>query len=157
VAHPAPAQGCRLLEEIAVATSTHPADDAIADWCNSQGVIVVRGPEEDMLARYAWPPKNSMPTSSCGFPRTFPFLDAGYVDHLVATLIEQQGDYVLPEDGTDDALEGVDAFSPPGAGSSDDGCSPGFSGARACHRLFPSAPQFRESGARQGLCAGGGE
>ena len=28
-------KGCRLLEEIAVATSANPADDPIAQWCNS--------------------------------------------------------------------------------------------------------------------------
>ena len=40
-----------------------------------------------------------------------PFIDAGFVDHLVATLIEQDGDYVLMEDGTECAHEGVDPFS----------------------------------------------
>ena len=46
-------KACRLLEEIAVATSSNPADDAIVEWCNAQGITVVRGPEDDMLARYA--------------------------------------------------------------------------------------------------------
>src|SRR5258707_14232809 len=44
---------CRLLEDIAVATSINPADDAIVEWCNSQGITVVRGPEDDVLARHA--------------------------------------------------------------------------------------------------------
>ena len=104
-------KGCRLLEEIAVATSTHPADDAIADWCNGQGVIVVRGPEEDMLARYALAAEKLDADIIVRVSSDIPFLDAGYVDHLVATLIEQQGDYVLPEEGTDDTIESVDAFS----------------------------------------------
>jgi len=104
-------KACRLLEEIAVATSTNPADDAIADWCNRQGVIVVRGPEQDMLARYALAAEKLDADIVVRVPSDIPFLAAGYVDHLVASLIEQQGDYVLPEEGTDDALESVDAFS----------------------------------------------
>lgn len=104
-------KGCRLLEEIAVATSTNPADDAIADWCNTQGVPVVRGPEDDMLARYALAAEKLDADIVVRVPADIPFLDAGYVDHLVANLIEQQGDYVLPEEGTDDTLESVDAFS----------------------------------------------
>ena len=102
---------CRLLEEIAVATSTDPADDAIMDWCNRQNVIAVRGPGEDMLARYALAAEKLDADIVVRVPSDIPFLDAGYIDHLVATLIEQQGDYVLAEEGTDDAIESVDAFS----------------------------------------------
>ncbi len=104
-------KGCSLLEEIAVATSSNPADDAIMDWCNRQNVIVVRGPEEDMLARFALAAEKLDADIVVRVPSDIPFLDAGYVDHLVATLIEQQGDYVLPEEGTDDTIESVDAFS----------------------------------------------
>ncbi|HKU55233.1 MAG TPA: NTP transferase domain-containing protein [Rhizomicrobium sp.] len=104
-------KGCRLLEDIAVATSTNPADDAIVKWCNSQSVTAVRGPEDDVLARYALAAEKLDADIIVRVPSDIPFLDAGYVDHLVATLIEQQGDYVLPEEGTDDALESVDAFS----------------------------------------------
>src|ERR1700760_899811 len=46
-------KACRLLEDIAIATSSNPADDAIVEWCNAQGITVVRGPENDVLARYA--------------------------------------------------------------------------------------------------------
>ena len=46
-------KACRLLEDIAVATTMNPADEAIVEWCNAEGVTVVRGPEDDVLARYA--------------------------------------------------------------------------------------------------------
>jgi len=104
-------KGCRLLEDVAVATSIDPTDDAIVDWCNSQAVTVVRGPEDDVLAQYARAAEKLDADIIVRVPSDIPFLDAGYVDHLVATLIEQQGDYVLPEEGTDDAMESVDAFS----------------------------------------------
>src|SRR4051812_25429648 len=46
-------QSCRLIEDMAVATGAGAADDAIVDWCNAQGIAVVRGPENDMLAAQA--------------------------------------------------------------------------------------------------------
>ncbi|HET7084209.1 MAG TPA: NTP transferase domain-containing protein [Rhizomicrobium sp.] len=104
-------KSCRLVEEIAVATSTNPADEAIVEWCNRQGVTVMRGPEEDVLARYAGAAEKLDADIIVRASSDAPFLDAGFVDHLVATLIEQDGDYVLLEDGSECAHEGVDAFS----------------------------------------------
>jgi len=102
-------RACRLLEEIAVATTANPRDEAIVEWCNAHGVPVLRGPEDDMLGRFATAAEkldaDILVRASCGAPLPDPDL----VDHLVATLIEQSGDYVLPEDGA--AHDGVDVFS----------------------------------------------
>jgi spore coat polysaccharide biosynthesis protein SpsF len=104
-------KACHLLEEIAVATSVNPADDAIVEWCNAQGVTVVRGPENDVLARYARAAEKLDADVIVQVSADVPFIDAGFVDHLIATLIEQDGDYVLLEDGTECAHDGVDPFS----------------------------------------------
>ncbi len=40
-----------------------------------------------------------------------PFVDAGFVDHLITSLLEQNGDYVLLEEGAETAHEGVDPFT----------------------------------------------
>jgi spore coat polysaccharide biosynthesis protein SpsF len=104
-------KACRLLEDIAVATSVNPADEAIVEWCNAQGVTVVRGPEDDLLARYAQAAEKLDADIIVQVSSDTPFVDAGFVDHLVATLIEQDGDYVQLEDGTECAHEGVDPFS----------------------------------------------
>src|SRR6202012_4375773 len=102
---------CRLLEDIAVATSVNPADEAIVEWCNQEGVFVVRGPEDDVLARYAQAAEKLDADIIVRVSSDAPFIDAGFVDHLVATLIEQDGDYVLMQEGTECAHEGVDPFS----------------------------------------------
>jgi spore coat polysaccharide biosynthesis protein SpsF len=104
-------KACHLLEEIAVATSANPADEAIVEWCNAQGVTVIRGPENDVLARYARAAEKLDADVIVQVSSDAPFIDAGYVDHLIATLIEQDGDYVLLEDGTECAHDGVDPFS----------------------------------------------
>jgi len=104
-------KGCHLLEDIAVATSTNPADEAIVEWCNREGVVVVRGPEDDVLARYATAAEKLDADIIVRVSSDAPFVDAGFVDHLVATLIEQDGDYVLMEDGVECAHVGVDPFS----------------------------------------------
>ena len=102
---------CRLLEDIAVATTVNPADEAIVEWCNANGVTVVRGPEDDVLARYAKAAEKLDADIIVRVSSDAPFIDPGFVDHLVATLIEQDGDYVLLEEGAECAHEGVDPFS----------------------------------------------
>jgi spore coat polysaccharide biosynthesis protein SpsF len=102
---------CRLLEDIAVATTVNPADEAIVEWCNDNDVMVVRGPEDDVLARYASAAEKLDADIIVRVSSDAPFIDAGFVDHLIATLIEQDGDYVLLEEGVECAHEGVDPFS----------------------------------------------
>ena len=104
-------KACHLLEDIAVATSVNPADEAIVEWCNQEGVFVVRGPEDDVLARYAQAAEKLDADIIVRVSSDAPFIDPGFVDHLVATLIEQDGDYVLMEDGAECAHVGVDPFS----------------------------------------------
>jgi spore coat polysaccharide biosynthesis protein SpsF len=41
-----------LVEEVVIATSTAPADDALEDWARSSGTRVVRGDEFDVLDRF---------------------------------------------------------------------------------------------------------
>src|SRR6201994_472808 len=104
-------RGCQLLEDIAVATTVNPADEAVVEWCNAEGITVVRGPEENVLARYATAAEKLDADIIVRVTSDAPFIDAGFVDHLGATLIEQDGDYVLMADGTECAHEGVDPFS----------------------------------------------
>ena len=101
----------QFIEEIAVATSTNPRDDAIVEWCRENGVIVVRGPEDDVLARFARAAELLDADIIVRVSSDAPFIDAGFVDHLLTSLMEQDADYVLLEDGALTAHEGVDPFT----------------------------------------------
>jgi glutamate-1-semialdehyde 2,1-aminomutase len=41
------------IDKVAVATTDQPADDALVDWCAAHGVACHRGPEDDVLTRFA--------------------------------------------------------------------------------------------------------
>ena len=100
-----------FIERIAIATSTNPLDDAIAQFGREHSVPVVRGPEDDVLARFARAAELLDADIIVRVNADAPFIDAGFIDHLVAALIEQNADYVLLEDGAVTAHEGVDPFS----------------------------------------------
>jgi spore coat polysaccharide biosynthesis protein SpsF len=101
----------QFIEQIAITTSTHPRDNAIVDWGRENDVIVIRGPEDDVLARFARSAEMLDADIIVRVSADAPFIDAGFVDHLVTALLEQDGDYVLLEDGAVTAHEGVDPFT----------------------------------------------
>ncbi|HSZ11893.1 MAG TPA: glycosyltransferase family protein, partial [Rhizomicrobium sp.] len=101
----------RLIDAIAVATTINPLDDAIVEFGAKHGVTVVRGSEDDVLSRFAKAAEALDADIVVRVSSDAPFIDAGFVDHLVSALIEQNGDYVLLEEGAITAHEGVDPFS----------------------------------------------
>ena len=74
-----------LIEEIAIATTTNPRDDAIVEFGQAHGVTVVRGPEDDVLARFACAAETLDADIIVRVSSDAPFIDAGFVDHLVAS------------------------------------------------------------------------
>ncbi|MGB8365374.1 MAG: cytidylyltransferase domain-containing protein [Rhizomicrobium sp.] len=101
----------QFIESIAIATSTNPRDDAIVEFGRDHDVIVVRGPEDDVLARFARAAEILDADIIVRVSADAPFVDAGFIDHLITSLLEQNGDYVLLEDGAIAGHEGVDPFS----------------------------------------------
>jgi spore coat polysaccharide biosynthesis protein SpsF len=100
-----------FIEQIAIATSTNPRDDAIVEWAKDNNVACVRGPEDNVLARFARAAELLDADVIVRVSSDAPFIDAGFVDHLIASLLEQNGDYVLLEEGVETAHEGVDPFT----------------------------------------------
>ncbi|HSM96595.1 MAG TPA: NTP transferase domain-containing protein, partial [Rhizomicrobium sp.] len=101
----------KLIERIAIATSDNPRDDAIAEWAKDNNIAVVRGPEDNVLARFARAAELLDADVIVRVNSDAPFIDAGFIDHLVTALLEQDGDYVLLEEGAETAHEGVDPFT----------------------------------------------
>jgi len=101
----------RQIADIAVATTVNPLDEAIVEFGEAHGVTVIRGPEDDVLARFAKAAEMLDADIIVRVSSDAPFLDARFIDHLVISMIEQGGDYVLMEDGAPCAHEGVDPLT----------------------------------------------
>lgn len=101
----------RLIEEIAIATTVNPLDEAIVEFGAAHGVAVIRGPEDDVLARFAMAAEQLDADIIVRVSSDAPFLDARFIDHLVTSMMAQGGDYVLMEDGAPCAHEGVDPLT----------------------------------------------
>jgi spore coat polysaccharide biosynthesis protein SpsF len=101
----------QLVEQIAIATSTHPGDDAIAAFGREHGVAVIRGPEDDVLARFARAAELLDADVIVRVSADAPFIDPGFIDHLILSLLEQNADYVLLEEGAAAVHDGVDPFT----------------------------------------------
>ena len=100
-----------LIEDVAVATTTDVADDAIVEFGRENGVTVIRGPQDDVLARFALAAEATDADIVVRVSSDAPFIDAGFIDHLLTAMIAQGGDYVLMEDGARTAHEGVDPLT----------------------------------------------
>jgi spore coat polysaccharide biosynthesis protein SpsF len=101
----------KLIDHVAVATTVNPLDDAIVEFGRENGVAVIRGPEDDVLARFALAAEMTGADVIVRVSSDAPFIEAGFIDHLLTALIEQAGDYVLMADGAVTAHEGVDPFT----------------------------------------------
>jgi spore coat polysaccharide biosynthesis protein SpsF len=101
----------RLIDEIAIATTVNPLDAAIAEFGAAHDIAVIRGPEDDVLARFAKAAEKLDADIVVRVSSDAPFLDARFIDHLVVSMIEQGGDYVLMEEGAACAHEGVDPLT----------------------------------------------
>ena len=71
-----------LIEDIAIATTTNPLDEAIVEFGRSEGIAVVRGPEDDVLARFARAAEQLDADIIVRVSADAPIIDAGFVVHL---------------------------------------------------------------------------
>jgi spore coat polysaccharide biosynthesis protein SpsF len=81
------------IDEVAVATSTLPGDDPVADLARRCGVRVVRGSEQDVLARYATAAVELEAELVVRITADCPLVDPGVVGQLLALRGAEDLDY----------------------------------------------------------------
>jgi len=94
------------ITDIAIVTTLDACDDAVAAFANANGILVMRAPDDDVLACFARCAETTgadviVHVASAGG-------ETARIDQLVSVLLAQRGDYVLDEDGSS---SGVDVFS----------------------------------------------
>ena len=96
------------VDEIVLATSDQAQDDTLEDYARSLGCTVVRGPADDVLARYVMAADAAKADIVVRVTGDCPLVDPWLVDYLVAGLAESDAGYVTVT--PDGALidEGID-------------------------------------------------
>lgn len=84
---------CEQLDGYIVATSTEPSDDAIAAWCDENDVGWVRGPLEDVAARFVEAARANELDAFARVTADSPLLDQRVVDRAVELF--REGDFDL--------------------------------------------------------------
>jgi spore coat polysaccharide biosynthesis protein SpsF len=100
----------RSLQAIAVATSTSASDDPLAAYARSLGVGVVRGPEDDVLGRFALAAQSIEADILVRVTGDAPLVDPGIVDDLVELLDRSGADFATGAPGPC-IHEGIDPFT----------------------------------------------
>ncbi|OCS89629.1 cytidylyltransferase domain-containing protein [Caryophanon latum] len=89
---------CRAIQgvdEVIIATSDLPQDDAIAKWCEEHHVACFRGSEEDVLDRYVQCAKQYEPDYVMRVTSDCPFVDYEMASEIVELMAHERKDIVL--------------------------------------------------------------
>lgn len=100
-----------LIQTICVATTINPADDALAAYAQEQGAVVVRGPEDDVLARFALASHTIDPDIIVRVNADAPLVDAGFIDYLIREMMRLQADFVTLKPGVSAIHDGADPMT----------------------------------------------
>lgn len=96
---------------LCVATTTDPADDPLVAYAQEQGAIVVRGPEENVLQRYALAASQLDADIIVRVTADAPLVDAGFIDYLISEMMRNEADFVVLKPGLSAIHEGADPMT----------------------------------------------
>lgn len=82
------------LNEIVIATSIDPRDDAIAKWCAEEKIACFRGSEQNVLERYVFAARAHHADVVVRVTGDCPLIDPEIVDTVVRFYLQHQFDYV---------------------------------------------------------------
>ncbi len=86
-------RGARTLDEVVVATSVSPDDDVIATECDTFGVSIFRGSENDVLDRYYKAADAFQADPIVRITSDCPLIDPVIIDGVVAEFTDKAVDY----------------------------------------------------------------
>ena len=84
----------RLVDNVVVATTEHPSDDAIVDFCGREEIACFRGSEEDVLDRFYCAALAYNATVIVRITADCPLVDPDVIDRVVERFLEGNCDYV---------------------------------------------------------------
>ncbi len=87
------ARRSRLVDEVAVATTTEPEDIAIVEECRSLGVRYFRGSEQDVLDRYYRAAREFSADAVVRITSDCPLIDPEIIDLVVRAFLDNEPDY----------------------------------------------------------------
>lgn len=87
-------QACSLCQ-VGVATSTHPEDESILEFCEKRGTFCYRGSEGDVLERFFLAAKEMRGDAIVRITGDCPLVDPKIIDTVVNTHIESQNDFTF--------------------------------------------------------------
>ncbi len=102
---------CRTIDDIVVATSDLKEDDKLAAWCRKNDIPVFRGPEENVLQRFALAVKSLDPAIIIRICGDSPMVDPRVIDQLVIHLVNTGADHCIGDKKTPTIHEGFSPFS----------------------------------------------
>lgn len=105
---------CRYIkgvDEIIVATSTLPQDDAIAEWCKANSVHCYRGLEDDVLDRYYSCARLYNPDYVIRVTADCPFIDYHLASQVVSEMAKNPCDIVRIEGELPRGIAAVEMIS----------------------------------------------
>jgi spore coat polysaccharide biosynthesis protein SpsF (cytidylyltransferase family) len=84
---------CKRIDQLVVATSINPEDDAIEALCNRLGIHCFRGDLENVLDRFYQAAKQYNPNHIVRLTGDCPFTDPVLIDELIDFYLAQECDY----------------------------------------------------------------
>ncbi|HSM70658.1 MAG TPA: glycosyltransferase family protein [Anaerolineales bacterium] len=82
------------VSETLFATTTDPADDPVAEYCDFSGILFTRGSQFDVLDRYYQAAKSAKADVVVRITADCPVIDPELIDNVVNSLLEDEYDFV---------------------------------------------------------------
>lgn len=106
-------RGAKSINRIVIATTHNAADDALVTWLekNEPEVAIIRGPEDDVLARYGLAVRAHDPATIIRVNADAPLIDGAFIDHILRVMRTEETDFVMSLPGEPCIHDGVDVCS----------------------------------------------